>query len=153
MPDLFKRAAPDAGGLPVGAWFGSKRCILTGVSGVAYIYRPLKHGGTGECDVFTLEWDCPAGHLRGRFWTDEDYSPRAGGFPLAHLEQNGQPQDRLITGPASLTDPLLRRAFIRVCADLRELDLRYRAAHQADRTSRAAHRGRRAKALIQPRTP
>ena len=59
-----KRPNPVAGGMPVHAWFGPRVRILTGLSGVDYTYRPIKHGGTGETDIFTLECDGqPVEHL------------------------------------------------------------------------------------------
>jgi hypothetical protein len=140
-----KRPDPAAGGMPIHAWFGSRQRILTSLSGVDYTYRPIKRGGSGECDVFELTWDSLAGHLVGRFWTDQDYARAVGDFPLAHLERDGQSYERLVAGPADISDLRLRRAFIWAASDLRELDHRYKAAHRA-------RVGLRAKALVKPRS-
>jgi hypothetical protein len=136
---------PSAGGLPPHAWFGPRVRVLTGPTGVDYAYRPIKHGGSGECDVFELAWASLAGHLVGRFWTDQDYARAAGDFPLVRLERDGQPFERLIAGPGDISDLRLRRAFIWAAADLRELDHRYRMAHPA-------RAGMRSKNLVKPRT-
>ena len=144
-----KRPNPVAGGMPVHAWFGPRVRILTGLSGVDYTYRPIKHGGTGETDIFTLEWDSPAGHLVGRFWTDQDYARAAGDFPLVHLERDGQPVEHLVAGPGDISDPGLRRAFIWATTDLRELDHRYKVAQPLNQP----RNGLRRKTLAKSRPP